>query len=334
MVSWSKRFSEFEILMKRNVVIIISVIVLIAGCIPKYERPLMVGTNNWTGYELLYLARDFGYYQHSNLRLVELGSASQVMDALRVGKLDVAALTLDEALVLAQEGILIKIVWVMNVSAGADAVITKTPLHSLHDLKNKRIGVEQTALGAYMLNSLLYRAELSTHQVQIVSLPLDEQLGAWKKNKIDALITFDPLLQTLKNKGAVVVLDSRTLPGEIVDVLVVRDAVLSSYPTQIRQLLAGQQQALSYLQQHPHNAALQIAKRSQSNAADIEAALAGVELPNAQRNYELFHPQEPAQGIVASAKKLADVMVEHGLLLHPLRTETLFDGRFTSGGRP
>ena len=77
---------------------------LLAGCGPRYEPPLMVGTNIWAGCEPLYLARDLGYYDGQPLRLVELGSTTQVMDALRTGRLDVAGVTLDEALTLAHEG--------------------------------------------------------------------------------------------------------------------------------------------------------------------------------------------------------------------------------------
>ena len=44
---------------------------LMVGCGPRYEPPLMVGTNIWAGYEPLYLARDLGYYDGQPLRLVE-----------------------------------------------------------------------------------------------------------------------------------------------------------------------------------------------------------------------------------------------------------------------
>lgn len=74
------------------------------------------------------MARDLGYYDGQLLRLVELGSTTQVMDALRTGRLDVAGVTLDEALTLAHEGVPISVIWVMNISAGADVIIARPPL--------------------------------------------------------------------------------------------------------------------------------------------------------------------------------------------------------------
>ena len=111
------------------------------GCSPRYQPPLTVGTNTWIGYEPLYLARDLGYYEGANLRLVELASTTQAMDALRVGSLDLAGLTLDEALLLAQEGVPIAVIWVLNTSAGADALLAKPGITTLDALRGKRIGV-------------------------------------------------------------------------------------------------------------------------------------------------------------------------------------------------
>ena len=46
---------------------------LLSACGARYEAPLTVGTNTWTGYEPLYLARDLGLHEGLPLRLVELG---------------------------------------------------------------------------------------------------------------------------------------------------------------------------------------------------------------------------------------------------------------------
>ncbi len=175
---------------------------VVSGCLPHYEPPLTLGTNLWIGYEPLYLARELDYYRNQNIRLVELGSTSQALDALRVGKLDMAAVTLDEAILLTQENLPIKVIWVMNISAGADALVVKPQIKQASDLRGKRIGVEQTAVGAYLLSSFLARTGLELAEIKIVSLPLDEHLPAWKSQKVDALITFDPVLQAvLKQNG-------------------------------------------------------------------------------------------------------------------------------------
>lgn len=174
---------------------------LLSACGARYEAPLTVGTNTWTGYEPLYLARDLGLHEGLPLRLVELGSTTQSMDGLRTGRLDMAGLTLDEALTLVQEGIPIKVIWVVDISQGADALVARYGVAGLADLRGRKVGVEQTAVGAYMLNAALAKAGLRTTDITVVPLPLDEHLTAWRESQVDALVTFDPVLQVLRGKA-------------------------------------------------------------------------------------------------------------------------------------
>lgn len=305
---------------------------LLAGCNPHYTPPLMVGTNTWIGYEPLYLARSLGYHDGLPLRLVELGSTTQAMDALRVGKLDLAGVTLDEALTLVQEGLPLRIIWVMDVSAGADAIIARPGIRHLADLRGQRIGVEQTAVGAYMLQAALEQAGMQASDVSVVPLPLDEHLSAWHGRRVDAVVTFDPVRQTLLNEGGVTVFDSRALPGEIVDVLVARDEALQCCARRIAQLLDGQRRALAYLAEHRDDALARMAQRPGVASADMAAALNGMVLPDATGNRALLDGASP--GLVRTAQQLAQTMHQHGLLARIPGTTGLVDGRFVREMQP
>ena len=298
---------------------------LLAGCGPHYTPPLMVGTNTWIGYEPLYLARSLGYHDGLPLRLVELGSTTQAMDALRVGKLDLAGVTLDEALPL-------RIIWVMNISAGADAIIARPGIRRLADLRGQRIGVEQTAVGAYMLQAALEQAGMQASDVSVVPLPLDEHLSAWHGRRVDAVVTFDPVRQTLLNEGGVTVFDSRALPGEIVDVLVARDEALQCCARRIAQLLDSQRRALAYLAEHRDDALARMAQRPGVASADMAAALNGIVLPDATGNRALLDGASP--GLVRTAQQLAQTMHQHGLLARIPDTTGLVDGRFVREMQP
>ena len=169
------------------------------------------------------------------------------MDGLRTGRLDMAGLTLDEALTLVQEGIPIKVIWVLDISQGADALVARYGVAGLADLRGRKVGVEQTAVGAYMLNAALAKAGLRTTDITVVPLPLDEHLTAWRESQVDALVTFDPVLQVLRGEGAPVLFDSSAIPGEIVDVLVARTDALACCTQRISQLLAAHERALAHL---------------------------------------------------------------------------------------
>ncbi|MCW9015004.1 MAG: ABC transporter substrate-binding protein [Gammaproteobacteria bacterium] len=118
---------------------------------PENRTALRIGTNVWPGYEPLYLARHLGYLEGQNIRLVEYSSASQVIRSYRNDLIDAAAMTLDEALLLLDQGYHPKVVLVMDVSDGADVIIGKPDIREFKDLINKKVGVENTALGAFFL---------------------------------------------------------------------------------------------------------------------------------------------------------------------------------------
>lgn len=69
----------------------------LAGCRP-VAAPLRIASNLWPGYQPLYLAHDLGWLDHDAVRLIELLSATDCMQALIAGTVEGAGLTLDEVL--------------------------------------------------------------------------------------------------------------------------------------------------------------------------------------------------------------------------------------------
>lgn len=150
--------------------ICLAVVLLLSACTrPATESPLRIGTNNWPGYEPLYLARDLGHYKGTPIKLVELPSTSEVMHALRNRTLEGAALTLDETLTLLDSGFHLKIILVMDFSDGGDVLLAKPEIASLSALRGKRVAVEYTAVGAIILDAALNAAGLSASDITIVS---------------------------------------------------------------------------------------------------------------------------------------------------------------------
>ncbi|UIP33427.1 ABC transporter substrate-binding protein [Stutzerimonas kunmingensis] len=202
--------------------ILLLLFVALLGCQPESDS-IRIGSNRWLGYAPIYLADDLGWTAPSGIRLVEYPNTTGVLRGFRNGMLDAAMLTLDETLLLQDSAaeLDLEIILVTNVSAGADALFARAPLTNLKDLAGQRIGVENTALGAYFLSRVLDQAGLRIDDLQVVSLPVHEQAAAFAAGDVDAVITFASEGPALESKGARRIFDSRRLPGEIVDVLVV-----------------------------------------------------------------------------------------------------------------
>lgn len=190
---------------------------LLAACTEPRMQTLRIGTNVWTGYEPLYLARELDYLKKGEVDLLEYASASQVLNAYKNGLLDAAAVTLDEAIKLLEGGEDIRVILAMDVSNGADALLGQASLKSIDDLKGKRIGVEHNALGAYFIHRVIELSEIEKQDITIVPLEVHQHERASNEKDIDVIVTFDPVRNTIIQMGGNVLFDSSQISGEIVD---------------------------------------------------------------------------------------------------------------------
>lgn len=296
---------------------------ILIGCSDESAPPLRVGTNVWPGYEPLYLAREMGYLKDGDVHLVEYSNSSQVIQAFRNGLVDAAGLTLDEVLLLAERGETPTIVLVMDISNGGDAIIGQPNVTLLSDIKGKRVGVEGNALGAYMLTRALESAGLDRKAISVIQLSADEHEKAFQEKRVDAVVTFDPASSKLMTAGGNLLFDSRQLPGEIVDVLVVRKEFLNSHPDTVKILVDAWYHALDAIKANPRQTAESLGRRMKLNVDETLAAFNGITLPNTQESQRLLTSQ-PEPPLEKSAKKLAKLMLEQGLVSKPVDVARLF----------
>jgi len=296
----------------RSLLLLLGPLLVLAGCFSPPPSPLKLGTNLWPGYEPLYLAREQGYLSEDKVALVELLSASEVMRAYRNGAIDAAALTLDEVINLREAGLRPVIVQIADISNGADVILVRPGVQRMQELRGKRIGVEATALGAYMLSRALALHGMSAAEVEIVHLEVNAHREAWLRGDIDAVVTFEPVRQQLLAEGAQVLFDSSMIPGEVVDLFVVREGLLQSHRSQVHHLIDAWHQALAHLRQSPQQAAEQMTARLGGSAEDVLHSLGYLELPGRARTADLMQGAPPE--LQQQAEALAQLMLEQGLL--------------------
>jgi NitT/TauT family transport system substrate-binding protein len=287
-----------------------------AGCTGNEEPGLRIATNQWIGYELLYLGQELAATNapadHQRIRLIELLSNTDSIQALAAGTVDGAGLTLDEAITARAAGLDLKIVLVFDFSAGADVLLARPGIAQLDQLKGKNIGVEQTGVGALMLDAAMKQAGLARGDIHAISMTADQHLTAFKQGKVDALVTFEPIASQIIAAGGLPLFDSRAIPGGIVDVLAISGKALAENPNTLRTLLTRYFSALNYLQQQPDDASRRMAPRLGLTPAAVQAGYARLILPDLAENRRLLSG-EPAP-LEATARQLAALMLREKLL--------------------
>ncbi len=285
---------------------------------------LRVGANNWTGYMPLFLAQESGLYNRHFIKVLEMPSSSDVIKALQDETLDVAALTLDETLSLLEHQYDLQVIWVLDTSAGGDVLLAKPSLQSMADLRGKRIAVENTAVGALMLDGALESAGLSPSDVTIVSCAYDEHEGCYQN--VDALVTFEPLKSRLLAQGAVELFSSKQIPDRILDVLVVRRGIAASQPEQLKALLQGYLVARQQLHSRMPTALDTVAYTLQLDRANLLNALDGIVLADLAENRKMLTGTEPE--LIKVTAKLQRLMLERRLIGREVQLGDLARGDF------
>ena len=297
---------------------------LLSGCGDDASDPLVIGTNVWPGYEPLYLARAKGLISDKDVRLVQNLSASEVIRGMRNGVTNAAAVTLDEALLMLADGIDIKIILVFDSSQGGDAIIAQKSIENFQDLVGRNVGAETSALGAYVLCRAAELHKLDCHHdFKITNYEVNEHEEAFSSGKIDAVVTFDPVRKRLIEGGAKIVFDSREIPNEVLDVLVVRTEAINRYGNQIDVLMKGWFKALDIIKENPIDSAELMGKREKLTASEFIDAESGIHIPEYEENIELLSPNGAVKS--KSIPNLMRIMLQHGLLPHVIKTDNVIN---------
>jgi NitT/TauT family transport system substrate-binding protein len=293
----------------------------LGGCSNERQGALRIGTNVWIGSEPLYLARDLGLLNAMRAQLVEYPSASEVLRAFRNQAIDGMVITLDELITLAADGFDPRVVLVLDVSHGADAVVGRAGMKTMRDLGGKAVAVEGGALGAFMLSRALALEGMRAGDVKVVHLESNEQPAAFERGLVDGAVTYEPYRARLLRAGARTLFDSTRIPGEIVDLLAVRAGAIDERAPALAALLEGWFAALDRIRADPLDAARRMGIRQQTGAEQFLKAQRGLHVPSRDENLRLLGGAHPE--LAVTGRRLLALMLEAGLLRASVDIERL-----------
>lgn len=284
----------------------------LAGCQPVPAAPLKVGMNTWVGYDPLILARERGLIDAQAVKVIELMSSSETLRNFRNRQLDAAALTLDEVLRLADEGFEPRVICLLSESAGADVVMARADVRTPAQLRGRTVAVEATTVGALMLQRLLQAAGLQPTDITVMNVEANQHAALLRGGRIDAAVSYEPLAGQLRAQGFTALFDSGQMPGDIVDVLVVRAEALETQPQAVQALLAGWQRGLQAVQQAPVESARVLAPGADLSPEAYEATFRGLHFFTPAQSLALLSGRPPA--LAQASERLAQTLQLMGLI--------------------
>lgn len=290
------------------------------GCGQSNTQALRIGTNLWLGYEPLYLASQREDWPGKDIHLIEYPSASEVLRAFRNHAIDAASLTLDEAILLKHDGIPIKIILVHDFSNGADVIMARPPIANVTELRNKVIAVENGALGYFFLSRALKKNNLGFNDIVVKNYDANLHTLAYTNAQVDAVVTFEPVRSELFNMGANEVFSSKSIPGEIVDVLVVHNDYAQNNPEKLERIIDDWFSTLAYMSENQQEAYAFISGRTKMSITDIEQSYHLIHIPSREENISILSKS----GIIFETIKLLNqALIEINRISNAINTQSL-----------
>ena len=271
------------------------ILLLSVACNSTSTTPLRVAHNNWPGYEPLVLAESELLYGDVEVINYRVGSATETIQAFEHDIVDVAAVTLDEALLLQnRHAEPLVIIAVMDISHGADAIVAKQGINTIVDLKGKRVGVESTALGGFFLSRALdATAQLEMKDIKVIPITHNRHQNAFVENEVDAVVTFEPVKTALTKLGGNVIFDSSMIPNEIVDVLITTQSRAAHRDKELQALVKGYFGALRRIQEQPVKMQSKMAGFQGISMEEFKKSQSGLVIPDEKMNHLLLGGEEP-----------------------------------------
>lgn len=219
-----------------------------AGATPR--PPLTVSWTVWPGYYPLAIAQHQGLFaKHGiSVKIDVYDAYTTAYTDYASGKLDGSEMVLGDLLLLLNKRDS-RAVMLTDSSEGGDQVIATNAIHTVADLKGKRIGVHLGTFGELFVRKMLAANGLALSDVTLVNIN-PEDIPAAFPNKIDAGHSFEPFTSQAVAKGGHVVFTSAETPGLIPNVFAFSDQVVQQRPDDIRAFVAAWFEAVDWMNAH------------------------------------------------------------------------------------
>jgi NitT/TauT family transport system substrate-binding protein len=274
---------------------------LLTGCRSAFAPPrLRLAIVDWPAYEYFYLAsrRNLDRQQGLTLQVDQFGSLQDQRQAYSRGDVDAIATTLPEAIAICHQAPqrCPAIVLVLDQSNGADQLIGQAEFAAPPNLKGRRVGLERSVLGEFMLVRALGDSGLTLADLKLRYSSPKALVAQLQAGQLEAIVSYTPHSdRLLRDPRWRVLFSSSQIPGEVVDVLAVDPELVRQNPGQVRSLVNTWWAARRLAAAEPEQAVAVMAQRQGVTPQQFIASQALISYPDRADQPALLAASGPVQ---------------------------------------
>lgn len=226
---------------------------------------------------------------NANVELVEFAQYSDVIQALDSGSVDASIMGITEAVTPIANGLDLDIVLMTDYSAGMDGIVAAPGINSVKDLKGKTIATNIGTMNHMLLLTALEQAGLSESDVNITNMSEGDATAALVGGSIDAASIFDPQMsKAAKESGGKVIFSSKDLPGELSDVLIIKDSIVKDRADEVQGIVDAWYQVQDKYNKNSDSVVDLISPKAELTNDEFYSLLDGIDIATKDYNKEVF----------------------------------------------
>jgi len=250
------------------------------------------------------------------IKLTQVNEYVESINQYTAGTFDACAMTnMDTLTIPAAGGVDSTALIVGDFSNGNDGVVLKGKGKTLTDIKGQKVNLVELSVSHYLLARALESAGMRERDLKVINTSDADIVAAFSAPATTAVVTWKPQLSAvLSAPNAQLVFDSSKIPGEILDLMVVKTDVLNANPKLGKALIGAWYETLAVM--FKSDAAGQAAQTAMAKASGTDLAGFGRQLAT---THLFTTPADAyafvtADGVIKSMDSVRRFSFAHGIL--------------------
>jgi len=250
------------------------------------------------------------------VKLTQVNEYVESINQYTAGTFDACAMTnMDTLTIPAAGGVDSTALIVGDFSNGNDGVVLKGKGKTLTDIKGQKVNLVELSVSHYLLARALESVGMRERDLKVINTSDADIVAAFSAPATTAVVTWKPQLSAVQSApNAQLVFDSSKIPGEILDLMVVKTDVLNANPKLGKALIGAWYETLAVM--FKNDAAGQAAQTAMAKASGTDLAGFGRQLAT---THLFTTPADAyafvtADGVIKSMDSVRKFSFEHGIL--------------------
>ena len=240
-------------MLKKNLLFIVGAFVFFISCSSDYEKRLKISATTWVGYTPLFYAKEKGWLQPLNIKLVHLSSLAENMYLYSAGNSDAYVGTQYEYEVLSKEMDSLIPIMMFDKSNGGDVVMSNFSIEELQStLAPINIYLEIDSINSKLIKDFLSKYNLLEKKINYINEDQTTIKLLKSNEKATLIVTYLPYNFLLEKNGFKEIASTKeSVDLLIVDAMFTKVEVYNEHKQQFRELKKLMNKSVEALNKDP-----------------------------------------------------------------------------------